>query len=74
MRNVVVERVIDRGRMDDYYAMMNLYGLDGVKDAIKQIPYLNSRNILFVCSVFGLIKSELQCFTRKQLENKHWNS
>ena len=26
MRNVLVQRVLERGHMDDYYAMLNLYG------------------------------------------------
>jgi len=74
MRNVVIQRVIERGRMDDYYAILNLYGLKGVKEAIKQIPYLSPRDISFVCSIFGLKKSDLKCFMRKQLEQQHWNS
>ena len=56
MRNVVVQRVVERGRMDDFYAILNLYGLKEVKEAIKQIPYLNPVDISFVCSVFGLKK------------------
>jgi len=56
MRNVVVQRVIERGRMDDYYAVLNRYGLKEVKETIKQIPYLNMRDISFVCSVFDLKK------------------
>jgi hypothetical protein len=74
MRNVVVQRVIERGRMDDYYAILNLYGLKGVKDTIKQLPYISPRDISFVCSVFNLKKNELQCFTKKQLDHQHWSS
>jgi hypothetical protein len=74
MRNVVVQRVIERGRMDDFYAVLNLYGLKETKEAIKQIPYFNPRDISFVCSVFGFKKNDLQCFTRKQLDHQHWNS
>ena len=34
MRNLVVQRVIERGRMDDFYAILNRYELSGVKQAI----------------------------------------
>lgn len=40
MRTIVLQRVIERGRLDDFYALINLYGLNGVKEGIKNIPYL----------------------------------
>lgn len=74
MRVVVVQRVIERGRMDDFYALLNLYGFEGVKNAIKHIPYLNSKDLSFVCSVFNLKKEDLKCYTKQQLTIQHWNS
>lgn len=74
MRTLVVQRVIERGRMDDFYAILNMYGLEGVKDAIKNIPYLNPKDESFVCSVFDIKKEELKCYTRKQSSHQHWNS
>lgn len=74
MRNLVVQRVIERGRMDDFYAILNFYGLIGVKQAIMQIPYLNQRDRSFVCSVFNLKKENLKCYTKQQLKIQHWNS
>ena len=74
MRDIVVQRVIERGRMDDYYAILNLYGIEGVVDAIKNIPYMNSKDQAFVCSVFNIDKKDLKCFSRKQSTSRHWNS
>lgn len=74
MRNVVVQRVIERGRKDDFYAILNRYGEEGVKEAIKQIPYLNPKDLSFVCSVFELKKEELKCCTTKPSARQHWSS
>jgi hypothetical protein len=74
MRNVVVQRVIERGRKDDFYAILNQYGLEEVKEAIKRIPYLNPKDLSFVCSVFELNKEELKCCISKQSTRQHWNS
>ena len=74
MRTLVVQRVIERGRMDDFYAILNLYGLEGVKDTIKQISYLNPKDFSFVCSVFNLKKEDLKCYTKQQSTLQHWNS
>lgn len=74
MRLIVIQRIIERGRMDDFYAMLNLYGLETVKDTIKQIPYLNSKDRSFVCSVFNLKKEDLRCYSNQQSAIQHWNS
>jgi hypothetical protein len=29
--------------MDDFYAILNRYGLEGVKESIKEIPYRTMR-------------------------------
>jgi len=74
MRTLVVQRVIERGRIDDFYAILNLYGLPGVKEAIKQISYLNPKDLSFVCSVFNLKKENLKCYTNQQSKIQHWSS
>ncbi len=74
MKQVVIQRVIERGRMDDFYAMLNMYGLEEVKDGIRKIPSMNAKDMSFVCNVFGLTKEELRCYTRKQSRDLHWDS
>jgi hypothetical protein len=73
MRNEVVQRVLERGRMDDFYAILNLYGLEGVKAALREIPYMNDKDMNFACVAFDLRKEELKCYTRKQSMPLHWN-
>lgn len=74
MRNVVVQRVVERGFMEDFYAILNRYGVEGVKESITQIPYLNAKDLNFVCVTFGLKKEELRCCTHRQSIPRHWNS
>ena len=74
MKSIVVQRVIERGRMDDFYAILNKYGVDDTKKIIKNLSYLNDKDIAFVCAVFELNKEDLKCYTRKQLLKQHWNS
>lgn len=74
MRNEVVQRVLERGRMDDFYAILNLYGEEGVKAALREIPYMNDKDMNFVCIAFDLRKEDLRCYIRKQSMPLHWNS
>ncbi len=73
MRNVVVERVIERGWPDDFYAILNLYGEQGVKEAIKQIPTLNNVDMNFVKVVFNIPLNKLRCYKEKLSKKTRWN-
>lgn len=74
MKTLVVQRVIERGRLDDFYAMLNMYGLESVKESIKKIPTMNAKDMSFVCNVFEIRKEDLLCYTKKQSAQQHWNS
>lgn len=74
MRNVVVQRVIERGWPDDWYAILNMYNENGVRTAIREIPYLNDKDMNFVSKVFKIPLSEMKCYEKKQLRQGHWKS
>jgi len=73
-RSIVVERVVQRGDTDDWLTVFNLYGYDGVREQIKQIPYLNDRDMNFVRVIFEIPLTELKCYTRRRFPERHWNS
>ena len=71
MKVVVMQRVIERGWMDDFYAAINIYGgIDKVREIIKNIPVLSEKDMNFVCAIFKLKKEDLKCYTRKQLREQ----
>ena len=74
MRKVVVQRVIERGWPNDWYFMLNLYGIDGVKSAIKELAYLNDMDMNFVSHQFEIPLTSMRCYEKKQSANQHWNS
>jgi len=72
IRKLLVERVLERGEKEDFYAVIRLYGgLDNFREIIKEVHYLSDRNIAFACTVFNLKKEELRCYKRMQLRKKH---
>jgi hypothetical protein len=74
MRDIVVQRVIERGWPDDWRAMLNLYGEDGVSEAIREIPYINDKDMNFVSFIFEIPLSEMKCYKNKLSRQGHWNS
>lgn len=74
-RKIVVQRVIERGWLSDYYAALNLYGgMKSFRDIIKEVPTLSDRDMCFVCAAFQLKKEELRCYTRKLSRERLLNS
>lgn len=74
-RKLVVQRVIERGWLKDFYAAFQLYGgISGFRNIIKEIPNLSPQDMNFVCITFDLKKEELRCYTRKLLRDQHLNS
>ncbi|MCC8119022.1 MAG: hypothetical protein LIP09_09815 [Bacteroidales bacterium] len=74
MQQRVVERVVQRGDYNDWYAILNMYGVEGVKDSIKKIKNLDSFDANFVSNVFKINKEEMQCYKLKPFLQTHWNS
>jgi len=64
MRPVVVQRVVERGWPTDWYAILNIYGIEGVKETIRAIPYLNEKDMTFVSVVFDIPFNEMKCCSK----------
>ncbi len=74
-RKIVVQRILERGWLEDYYAGFNLYGgIEGFREIIKEIPFLSPRDMNFACIAFDLRKEDLKCYTRKLLREQLLNS
>lgn len=71
-KSLVVQRVIELGEPEDFYAAFDLYnGIEGFREIIKTLPYLSDIDINFVCVFFNLKKEELRCCTRKRSSQRH---
>jgi hypothetical protein len=72
MKGEVVERVIERGNKEDYYAMFNFYGgFENVRNIIiNDVPYLNDYDYPYVEALFNVKKEDLSCYKRQQLRRK----
>ncbi|MET3114147.1 hypothetical protein AAKU52_001880 [Pedobacter sp. CG_S7] len=74
MRNIVVQRVIERGWPNDWYFILNKYGIGEIKLAIKELAYLNDKDMSFVSHQFNIPLTSMKCYEKKQSLNLHWDS
>lgn len=69
----IMERVLDKGNTSEWEEMIRFYGKDNVLNALKNdITYLTDMTAEAVCEYFQLSKTELKCYTKKQLNRGHW--
>lgn len=59
---IVVQRVIERGDMEDFYALFNMFKKKDIAEAIKKIPNMSAGDIEFVSHVFEIPKVELEAW------------
>ena len=75
MAERVVQRVIQYGDRNDYYAMLQLYGgFEGVSKIVKNIPELSPKDLNWACFIFNIKKEETLCYIRKSLRQRRFNS
>ena len=65
-KQLIVERVIQRGSRSDLAALLAYYGKEQVREILKQLAWLNEKDMAFVQVYFGIPFNEMKCYTKKQ--------
>jgi len=75
MKTFIVQRVVERGDKDDFYAIFQLYGGPaGVREIVKKTSFYDPRDEAMARVIFNLNKNDLECYKQKRLREKHLNS
>ena len=72
-RTLIIERVLNLGNLSEWYEIVIYYGLDIIKEEVKNAGDLYPKTISFVETYLDIPKTKLKCFTRKQLNQEVWN-
>lgn len=65
--NFVIERVFERGDVEDIRQCRRYYGDEKVTDALLKAKYLPLHTTHFVSSIFNIPLEEFRCYTLRQL-------
>ncbi|HJP62632.1 MAG TPA: hypothetical protein VJ844_04280 [Mucilaginibacter sp.] len=69
----VVEKVIERGKAEDFNSLLKFYGFDRVRNLALQALWLSDISINFCCALFKVKPSDFKCYEKKQLNRPHWD-
>lgn len=68
----IVERVLSRGRLVDWFALVKLYGLERIKKESMKIRYLDQVTLNFCSTMFNVPKSKFRCYKQPQSIQQLW--
>ncbi len=69
----VVEKVIERGKAEDFDNLLKFYGFERVKALALQALYLSDLSMNFCCTLFKVKPSDFKCYEKKQLNRERWS-
>jgi hypothetical protein len=69
----VIERIITRGRWDEFKAMLQFYGKHTVKRVVLNARWLDKRTLAFCSVIFETPPTAFRCYKLAQSNPEHWN-
>ena len=70
----VIQRVLDRGTLDDLRTAVEYYGQDVIVDVAKSLRTLEPRALSFISCIANVPREEFRCYTLKQSSQAPWIS
>jgi hypothetical protein len=68
----VIQKVFDRGTIDDLISILNFYNEDIIKKSLLNARYLMNNTMSFACTLFNLKLSDFRCYKFKQSNPTAW--
>ncbi len=71
-KKFIVQRVLERGTLDDWRLLKQCYTVDGVVSIAQQLRALEPMALAFIACVGNIAKETFRCYTWKQSHPTHW--
>lgn len=69
----VIERITQRGRLEEFKAMIKFYGKENVKNTLLNVRHLDKVTLAFCSCYFDVPETEFRCYKLAQLNPEHWD-
>ena len=71
-KRYIVQRVLERGTVEDLRSIFHIYGLDNVIATAKTLRTLEPKALSFIACVAGESKENFRCYMQKQSSHAPW--
>jgi len=69
----IIERVLMRGRLEDWFEIKRFYGPERIKQAALKARYLDKRTLSFCQHYFNIPKEQFRCSTTPPSIRQLWD-
>ncbi len=69
----IIERVLMRGRLADWFQIKEYYGLEKIKNAVVKARYLDKITLSFCSAYFDIPKEKFRCCITPPSIQKLWS-
>ncbi len=69
----IIERVLMRGMLTDWFEIKKYYGTERIKNEIIKIRYLDKVTLNFCSKYFKIQKKQFKCYNTEPSIQKLWN-
>jgi hypothetical protein len=69
----VIERIVVRGRWDEFKALLQFYGKPTVREVLLNARWLDKRTLAFCSAIFETPVTEFRCYKLAQSNPAHWD-
>ena len=71
--NQIINRVLLRGNLNDWFEIKDFYGIDQLKEEVVKMRYLDAHTLSFCSVYFEIPKTEFRCYNTPQSVKQLWN-
>ena len=71
-RRYIVQRVLERGTVEDLRSIFHIYGVDDVVSTAKTLRTLEPKALSFIACVADEPRENFRCYTQKQSAQAPW--
>ena len=70
---LIIERVLSYGNLGELKFIFDYYGLNIIRQTVKNIGYLDPKTLEFITTYLNVNKEEMKCCIKKQSATQHWS-
>ncbi len=70
--NFIIERVFNRGNVNDIRQCRRYYGDKRIKDTLLNTPYISNHRLYLASAILNQPLSTFKCYPKKQLNQAHY--
>jgi hypothetical protein len=69
---LIIERVLERGTLDQWRTIVSVYGLEKIVETVKQMRSLDPVSLHFIAAISHTPLTEFRCYHTRYLTQEHW--